>query len=65
MNELYLELEGDCIDLLSHPQPVTGDLRFIAASFKLITDLERVGDIAVNIAGRTLYMVESDDELIY
>jgi len=49
INELYLELEGDCIDLFALQQPVAGDLRFIASSFKIITDLERIGDLAVNL----------------
>jgi phosphate transport system protein len=49
VNDLYLELEADCIDLLSLQQPVAGDLRLIAASFKIITDLERVGDLATNL----------------
>mgnify|MGYP005849299289 CR=1 FL=1 len=50
INERYLELEGDCIDLFALQQPVAGDLRFIAASFKIITDLERIGDLATNLA---------------
>jgi phosphate transport system protein len=50
VNEMYLGLEQDCIDLLALQQPVAGDLRFIAASFKIITDLERIGDLAVNLA---------------
>ncbi|MFB6138437.1 MAG: phosphate signaling complex protein PhoU [Halobacteriaceae archaeon] len=50
VNELYLDLEQDCIDLLALQQPVAGDLRFIAASFKIITDLERIGDLATNLA---------------
>ncbi|KPN31761.1 transcriptional regulator PhoU [Halolamina pelagica] len=49
VNELYLELEQDCIDLLALQQPVAGDLRFIASSFKIITDLERVADLATNL----------------
>ncbi|UIO99438.1 phosphate signaling complex protein PhoU [Halobaculum sp. CBA1158] len=49
VNELYLELEQDCVDLLALQQPVAGDLRFIAASFKIITDLERIGDLATNL----------------
>ncbi|MFC4437574.1 MULTISPECIES: phosphate signaling complex protein PhoU [Natrialbaceae] len=53
INELYLELEQECIDLLALQQPVAGDLRFIAASFKIITDLERIGDLAVNIGEYT------------
>ncbi|MEF8775420.1 MAG: phosphate signaling complex protein PhoU [Haloarculaceae archaeon] len=54
VNQLYLDLEQDCIDLLALQQPVAGDLRFIAASFKIITDLERVGDLAVNLGDYTL-----------
>ncbi len=54
INELYLDLEKDCIDLLALQQPVAGDLRFIAASFKIITDLERIGDLATNLGDYTL-----------
>ncbi|GGM70951.1 phosphate transport system protein [Halarchaeum rubridurum] len=54
VNDLYLELEQDCIDLLALQQPVAGDLRLIASSFKIITDLERVGDLAVNLGEHTL-----------
>ena len=50
INEQYLALEGDCIDLFALQQPVAGDLRFIASSFKIITDLERIGDLATNLA---------------
>ncbi|TYL37074.1 phosphate transport system regulatory protein PhoU [Natronococcus pandeyae] len=53
INQLYLDLEQECIDLLALQQPVAGDLRFIAASFKIITDLERIGDLAVNIGEYT------------
>ena len=54
INELYLELEQECIDLLALQQPVAGDLRFIAATFKIITDLERIGDLATNLGDYTL-----------
>ena len=54
VNQLYLDLEQDCIDLLALQQPVAGDLRFIAASFKIITDLERIGDLATNLGEYTL-----------
>ncbi|THE63189.1 phosphate transport system regulatory protein PhoU [Salinadaptatus halalkaliphilus] len=53
INQLYLDLESDCIDLLALQQPVAGDLRFIASTFKIITDLERIGDLAVNLAEYT------------
>jgi phosphate transport system protein len=54
INRMYLELEGECVDLIALQQPVASDLRFIAASFKIITDLERIGDLAVNLGGYTL-----------
>ena len=54
INELYLDLEQDCIGLFALQQPVAGDLRFIAASFKIITDLERVADLATNLGEYTL-----------
>ncbi|MFC7075356.1 phosphate signaling complex protein PhoU [Haloarcula halophila] len=50
VNDLYLDLEGDCIDLFALQQPVATDLRFVATSFKVITDLERIGDLATNLA---------------
>ena len=50
INEIYLDLENRCVDLFALQQPVAGDLRFVTASFKIITDLERVGDLAVNLA---------------
>ena len=54
VNQLYLELEQECIDLLALQQPVASDLRMIAASFKIITDLERIGDLATNLGEYTL-----------
>ena len=51
INERYLELESDCITLFTLQQPVASDLRFVAASFKILTDLERVGDLAMNLGG--------------
>ena len=53
VNETYLELEGRCVELLALQQPVAGDLRFIVASFKIITDLERIADLAVNLGEYT------------
>jgi phosphate transport system protein len=54
INEQYLALERDCIDLFALQQPVASDLRFVASSFKIVTDLERVGDLATNIAEQRL-----------
>ncbi|WP_436935087.1 phosphate signaling complex protein PhoU [Halovenus marina] len=51
INERYLSLEDDCIELFALQEPIASDLRFVAASFKILTDIERVGDLATNIAG--------------
>jgi len=55
INRRYLDLERDCIDLVALQQPVASDLRLVAASFKIITDLERVGDLATNLGEYALY----------
>jgi len=51
INDRYLALEDECTELLALQQPVAGDLRLVTASFKIITDLERVADLATNLAG--------------
>lgn len=45
-----IEIEEDCLKLLALYQPVAGDLRMIVSSLKINNDLERIGDMAVNIA---------------
>ncbi|WP_135304348.1 phosphate signaling complex protein PhoU [Haloarcula amylovorans] len=61
VNERYLALEQDCIDLIALQQPVASDLRFIAASFKILTDLERIADLASNLGE---YVNEMESETI-
>jgi phosphate transport system protein len=51
-----VEIEEDCLKLLALYQPVATDLRFIVAVLKINNDIERVGDLAVNIAERTLFL---------
>ena len=51
-----LDLEEDCLKALALYQPVAGDLRFIIAVLKVNNDLERMGDLAVNIAERASYL---------
>jgi len=50
VNERYLAIEEECVALHALQQPVASDLRLVTASFKIITDLERVGDLATNLA---------------
>lgn len=62
IDELELEIEKDCMTLLALQSPLAKDLRTIATALKIITDLERMGDHAVNIAKITLEI--GDDKLI-
>ena len=50
INELHIEIDNRCFMLLALHQPMATDLRAIVAAVKINTDLERVGDLAVNIA---------------
>ena len=54
VNQRYLSVEELCIELFALQQPVASDLRLVAASFKIATDLERVGDLAANLGEYTL-----------
>ena len=49
---LEVEVEEDCLKILALHQPVAIDLRFVIAALKINNDLERIGDLAVNIAKR-------------
>ena len=53
INELHIEIDDRCFKLLALHQPMAADLRAIVAGVKINTDLERVGDLAVNIAEAT------------
>ena len=50
INQLHVEIDDRCFRLLALHQPMATDLRAIVAAVKINTDLERVGDLAVNIA---------------
>ena len=50
INQLHIEVDNRCFRLLALHQPMATDLRAIVAAVKINTDLERVGDLAVNIA---------------
>jgi phosphate transport system protein len=51
-----VELEEECLKILALHQPVAADLRFTAAVLKIDNDLERIGDLAVNIAERAAFL---------
>jgi phosphate transport system protein len=53
VDNLELEIDNLCYEILALEQPVARDLRFVATALKIVRDLERIGDTAVNIAERT------------
>ena len=50
INQLHIEIDNRCFTLLALHQPMAVDLRAIVSAVKINTDLERVGDLAINIA---------------
>ncbi|MEW6214621.1 MAG: phosphate signaling complex protein PhoU [Nitrospirota bacterium] len=54
INALDVEIDEECIRLIALRQPKAGDLRFITTTMKITTDLERIGDLAENIAERAI-----------
>jgi phosphate transport system protein len=54
VNTYDVEVDEQCVELLALHQPTAGDLRFITTAMKIVTDLERIGDQAVNIAQRVI-----------
>jgi phosphate transport system protein len=49
VNQLHIDIDEACLELIARRQPTASDLRFIAAAMKINTDMERIGDQAVNI----------------
>lgn len=56
IDEVEVEVEEECLKILALHQPVAIDLRFVISVLKINNDLERIGDLAVNIAQRELYL---------
>ena len=70
IDQMERDIEGRCMKLLLHQQPVARDLRQISAALKMITDMERIGDQAEDIAeiitflnGRTMNGVEHIEDM--
>ncbi len=60
IDEREVEVEEDCLKILALYQPVAGDLRFLVAVIKINSELERIGDLAANIAERALELPRED-----
>ncbi len=59
VNRMEVEIDGACRRVLALRQPAASDLRFITTALKIVTDLERMGDLAVNVADRALALNEA------
>ena len=72
IDQMERDIEGRCMKLLLHQQPVARDFRLISAALKMITDMERIGDQAEDIAeivaflgGRTVGELKAISEMAY
>ena len=58
VNAIDVEIDEECIRLIALRQPRAGDLRLITTAMKITTDLERIGDLAVDVSERALELNE-------
>jgi phosphate transport system protein len=59
INRMEVEIDRECRRVLALRQPAASDLRFITTGLKIVTDLERMGDLAVNMADRALDLAQA------
>ena len=59
INRMEVDVDGACRRILALRQPAASDLRFITTALKIVTDLERMGDLAVNIAERAVDLAQA------
>jgi len=60
IDHMEVEVEEECLKILALYQPVAADLRFVVAALKINNDLERMGDLAKNIAKRAVWLGKRD-----
>ena len=61
IDRFEIDVEEECLKILALHQPVAIDLRYVIACLKMNNDLERIGDLAVNIAKRSIQITEFAD----
>src|SRR5436309_3632507 len=61
MDRLEIEIDDLGFEILALEQPVACDLRFIATALKIVKDIERIGDTAVNIAERSIELMREPE----
>ncbi|MCF7955348.1 MAG: phosphate signaling complex protein PhoU [Phycisphaerae bacterium] len=66
IDDMEVKVEEDCLKILALHQPVAIDLRFIITALKINNDLERIGDLAVNIAERSQFLsAQKQDDMLF
>jgi phosphate transport system protein len=65
IDRLEVEVEEDCLKILALHQPVAADLRFLITALKMNNDLERIGDLAVNITNGKLCLAEENASPVF
>jgi len=60
VDNMEVNIEEHCLKVLALHQPVAIDLRFITSVIKITSDLERIGDLAANIAKRSIYIAKQE-----
>ena len=58
VNKMELAIDELCVRVLALRQPAGSDLRFVAAALKIVVDLERIGDLTVNMAERAIFLCQ-------
>jgi phosphate transport system protein len=61
IDQLEIAIDDLALAIIARRQPVAGDLRFVAAVLKIVTDLERVGDLAVNVCERVVELAREPE----
>jgi phosphate transport system protein len=61
LDQLEINIDNQCYQILALEQPVARDLRFVATALKIVRDIERIGDIAVNIAERAAELIQEPE----
>jgi phosphate transport system protein len=65
VNTIECEVDLLCLQILARRQPMASDLRFVTFALKMVTDLERIGDLAVNVCERAIDLSTSPSQVSY
>ena len=65
VNKLEMDIDEACLRILARRQPLASDLRFITMALKLVVDLERMGDLCVNVCERVVELAEEEPLMPY